>query len=456
MNLYKKRIAFCLSDQHTIPHGGLGQFAKSFIETFTPLGYKIDIITDKPTSNLTFKEYLEEVGANFIWSPTARSYSAHTKTFMFEDSYNFEKMSSFRDAMMYALSKNLYDIIICNTLESFPGIYALNLHKSVQIVYYTHNESMVFLDDRSWKNEFTESFNEVFNALMRVKGITIGTQTLRNRNELLAQKLYNSYELPIPMTEKALLEEQHTANREGVLWIGRWEPRKNPEEFIRVIKETGLPAKIITNTNGAKKFEEALQAIGAKYEIKIGIYGKEKVDFITSARVAYNPAIRESFGLAFYECMGHLPTVAIKGMSWLDNFSNQWYWCEEKKNIPKLILKLYEDFPNSRVWYSKSPLKDIAMDHVLGIQAWIDVFKSFIPIESNSNRAAINDYDTINYSEFIIKLNRKDLAIDDVRSVLTNKTKFNIIYTDEHTYLSKDPNFIPKEDKVVTLESLFG
>jgi hypothetical protein len=30
MKTYKKRIAFCLSDQHSIPHGGLGQFAKSF------------------------------------------------------------------------------------------------------------------------------------------------------------------------------------------------------------------------------------------------------------------------------------------------------------------------------------------------------------------------------------------------------------------------------------------
>jgi glycosyltransferase involved in cell wall biosynthesis len=163
----------------------------------------------------------------------------------------------------------------------------------------------------------------MFNALMRVKGITIGTQTARNNNELFSQGIANSYELPIPMTEKGLLVENNKP-REGVLWIGRWEPRKNPEEFIRAIKETGLPAKVITNTNGAKKFEEALKAIGAKYEIKIGIYGKEKVDFISSARVAYNPAIRESFGLAFYECMGQLPTVAIKGMSWLDNFNNQW------------------------------------------------------------------------------------------------------------------------------------
>ena len=455
MKTYKKRIAFCLSDQHTIPHGGLGQFAKSFIENFVPLGYKVDIISDKPTSNAEFKEYLESQGASFVYPSEVRPYSSHTKTFMFEDSYNFEKMSNFRDAMMKALNTNLYDIVICNTLESFPGIYALNIHKSIQIIYYTHNESMVFLDDRTWKNEFTESFNELFNVLMRVKGITIGTQTLRNNNELRAQGITNSYELPIPMTEKTLLEE-HNKPREGVLWIGRWEPRKNPEEFIRVIKETGLPAKVITNTNGAKKFEEALKAIGAKYEIKIGVYGKEKVDFITSARVAYNPAIRESFGLAFYECMGQLPTVAIKGMSWLDNFSNQWYFCEDKKNIPKLILNLYEDFADSRVWYSKSPLDSIVAEHAEGIQAWIDIFESFKPVESNSVRATINEYSEIEYAEFIKILNRKDLSIDDVKSVLTNKYKYNIIYTDTSTYLSKDPNFVPKEKETNNLESLFG
>ena len=455
MKTYLKRIAFCLSDQHTIPHGGLGQFAKSFIETFTPLGYKIDIITDKPTSNVSFKEYLESQGANFVCNPEPKSYSTHTKTFMFEDSYNFEKMSAFRDSMMYALNTNLYDIIICNTLESFPGIYALNLHKSIQVIYYTHNESMVFLDDRTWKNEFTESFNELFNVLMRVKGITIGTQTARNNNELRAHGINNSYELPIPMTEKSLLVK-HNKPREGVLWIGRWEPRKNPEEFIRVIKETGLPAKVITNTNGAKKFEEALKAIGAKYEIKIGVYGQEKVDFITSARVAYNPAIRESFGLAFYECMGQLPTVAIKGMSWLDNFGRHWYFCEDKKNIPSLIIKLYNDFEKSETWYSKSPLDNIITEHTMGIQAWIDIFNSFKPVESNSIRATINEYSEIEYSEFIKILNRKDLSIDDVKSVLTNKYKYNIIYTDTSTYLSKDPNFIPTEKETTNLESLFA
>lgn len=455
MKTYKKRIAFCLSDQHTIPHGGLGQFAKSFVETFTPMGFKIDIITDKPTTNLDFKKYLESVGANFEWCPEPKSYSAHTKTFMFEDSYNFEKMASFRDAMMHAFSRNLYDIIICNTLESFPGIYALNLHKSVQIIYYTHNESMVFLDDRTWKNEFTESFNEVFNALMHVKGITIGTQTARNLVELNHNGLLNSEHLPILMTEKALLQE-NLNSREGVLWIGRWEPRKNPEAFIQVIKDTGLPAKVITNANGAKKFDAALKEIGAKYEIKVGVYGQEKVDFLTSARVAFNPAIRESFGLAFYECIGHMPTVAIEGMSWLDNFPKGSYYSAPKHLVADLVKKLYEDNTNPYAWYNRGGLDYIIDMDNTGIQNWLNCFDKFVPVQSNSERAQINEHHTICYKDFLKSLERKYLSIDDVKSVLTNKSKFNIIYTDTSTYLSKDKNFIPTEKQNNTLESLFG
>jgi len=454
MKTYRKRIAFCLSDQHTIPHGGLGQFAKSFVETFVPLGYKVDIITDKPTSNLAFKDYLEDIGASFYWSPTARSYSSHTKTFMFEDSYNFEKMSNFRDAMMHAFSKNLYDIIICNTLESFPAVYALNVHKSCQVIYYTHNESMVFLDDRNWKNEFTESFNEVFNVLMKVKGITVGTQTKRNLAELNVMQVTNSQYLPILMTEKTLLEP-NLEKREGILWIGRWEPRKNPEEFIRVIKETGLPAKVITNSNGAKKFEQALKEINANYEIKIGVYGKEKADFIKSARVAYNPAIRESFGLAFYECIGHMPTVALEGMSWLNNFRKQDYFAFPKSAIVEKIKTLYNDYEDPNKWYEKDTLKHINNINKDGIKEWIKCFDSFEPVKSNSDRATINSYDEVKYIDYIQSLNRDSLCVEDIKSVLTNKHKYNIIYTDSNTYLSKNSNFVPVE-KQSGLEGLFS
>jgi hypothetical protein len=75
---------------------------------------------------------------------------------------------------------------------------------------------------------------------------------------------------------------------------------------------------------------------------------------------------------------------------------------------------------------------------------------------ARSDSAKINDYSEIKYAEFIRILNRTQLAIDDVKSVLTNKSKYNIIYTDSDTYLAKDPNFIPKEEVTSSLESLFA
>ena len=51
MRLYKKRVAFCISDQHLVPHGGIGQFAKGFVEMANKIDWKVDIITDKPTTN---------------------------------------------------------------------------------------------------------------------------------------------------------------------------------------------------------------------------------------------------------------------------------------------------------------------------------------------------------------------------------------------------------------------
>jgi glycosyltransferase involved in cell wall biosynthesis len=453
MRTYKKRIAFCLSDQHTIPHGGLGQFAKSFVENLVPHGYKIDIISDKPTSNTEFKELLEGFGAGFVYPDSVLPYTDHTKTFVFEDSYNLEKQINFRNSMMKALKTNLYDIVICNTLESFPGVYCLNIHRYTQVIYYTHNESMVFLNDRNWKNEFTESFNEYFNGLLGVKGITIGTQTDRNKDEMytwLRNKSIKS--LPLPMTELDLLNK-HETDRKGVLWIGRWEPRKNPEAFVKMIAETKLPAKILTNTNGARKFEKAMQDIGAKYELGIGLVGQKKVDFITSARVAFNPALRESFGLAFFETMGHMPTVTLKGVSWTDNFDSKYFIKAEKNEVNSVIEKLYKADPMK--WYEWGALNYVKEFHDTSIKNWLDCFNNFVPDKSNSDRATINEKHTVCYKDFMISLGRKEIAIDDIRSVLTNKTKFNIIYTDSNTYLSKDKDFIP-EEKESNLESLFA
>ena len=47
MRTYDKRIGFLVSYQTLIPHGGIGQFAKSFCELMDLHNIKVDIVTDK-------------------------------------------------------------------------------------------------------------------------------------------------------------------------------------------------------------------------------------------------------------------------------------------------------------------------------------------------------------------------------------------------------------------------
>jgi hypothetical protein len=66
---------------------------------------------------------------------------------------------------------------------------------------------------------------------------------------------------------------------------------------------------------------------------------------------------------------------------------------------------------------------------------------------SNTNSAKINTYETIKYRDYIKELSRKHLAREDFESVLSNKHKFiSVWYTDNDTYLSKDPTYKPVEE----------
>ena len=94
MKTYRKRIAFMISDQHFIPHGGIGSFCKSFTEMCGRIDWKVDIILDKAPTG-TFDKVIEGAGANLVWPLEPLRYSDHTATFAFSDSINFEKIINF-------------------------------------------------------------------------------------------------------------------------------------------------------------------------------------------------------------------------------------------------------------------------------------------------------------------------------------------------------------------------
>jgi len=434
MRTYDRRIGFLVSYQTLIPHGGIGQFAKSFCELMDIHNIKVDIITDKePKDN----EFVKSLKANIIYPSDSLSYTTHSNIFMYGDTFCYERMANFRSSIIRALSSNLYDTFICNTYETVQVASTMGLEDVIQIIAYTHLESQIFKDT---KNPFLYNTNVLMRQQLSTPNIFVGTQSKHNQLSLDE----SSYHLPIPITEKGLLEEHHNP-REGILFIGRWEEGKNPELFCDLIEQTKLPAKVMTSANGAKKFEERLKKIGIPYEIRVSIIGKEKVDFMTSARVAFNPSIVESYGMAFYEQITQLPTFCLEKQRWTKNFQGRFFFVTNKKEMAEDVKDAYNAYPTAKSWYDKSALQDTQNSEAGVLHKWMECFRDFETKQSNSNTAKVLQNTTIEYKEYIKELNRSVICIDDIRSVLTNKHKYVTIYTDENTYLSKDPNFEPSE-----------
>ena len=433
MRTYNKRIGFLVSYQTLIPHGGIGQFAKSFCDLMDEYSIKVDIITDKePKDN----EFVKSLKANIIAPLESLPYTTHSNIFMYGDSFNYERMANFRNAIIEAFEHNIYDALICNTYETVQVASTMGLEDLVQVIAYTHLESQLFKDT---KNPFLHNVNEMMRQQLETSGIYVGTQS--KFNQLLFD---DAYHLPIPLPEKALLEEHHKP-REGVLFIGRWEEGKNPELFLKLIEETKLPARVLTSHNGVKKFESRLEKLGVDYKVKAGVIGKEKVDFITSCRVAFNPSTVESYGIAFYEQLIQLPTFCLENQRWTKNFDGNLFFETNKKNMAEDILGAYERFKNASDWYGNS-LTTIKQKEDQVFHKWNECFNDFIVKKSNTNTAKICTYDTIKYATYIKDLNRSIICIDDIKSVLSNKHKFRVIYTDSDTYLTKDPEFFPQEE----------
>jgi hypothetical protein len=441
MKLYEKRIGFLISDQHFIPHGGIGQFAKGFTEMCQRINWKVDIILDKAPTN-DFSKLIESLGANIVSPKEPLKYSDHTATFAFSDTINFEKIVNFRKSILQGFETNIYDMLVCNTQEAMTAAYAMTVNQYIPVVFYTHLHSMIFRESQG-SDVFLDSYHNFYNKHMEFTDIVIGTQSQKNIDELTKYGATNCRLLPMPMSERGLLEV-YTGPRKGVLFIGRWEEGKNPEAYIRVMKECKLPCKVMTNSNGAKKFEKAFADAGIHdYEIRAGITGKEKVDFIRSSSVFFMPSLRENYPFAFLECLGHMPCVVLDTQDWSDNFKQGYY---HKVSI--------NDAANTiDIMYGASQVPS-ALDYVKQLddqvaKGWIEFLDDFVGKRSNTNAAKINTYVTVKYRDYITELNRTHLAREDFESVLSNKKKFiNIIYTDNDTYLSKDPAFRPVEEVI--------
>lgn len=443
MKTYDKRIGFLVSYQTLIPHGGIGQFTKSFCEIMDEHNIKVDIITDKKPDDTDF---IKSLKANIISPDETFAYTQHSNIFMYGDTFCYERMANFRNSIIKALSHNLYNAFICNTYETVQVASTMGIEDIIQIIAYTHLESQIFKDT---KNPFLYNTNVMMRQQLQTDNVFIGTQSNFNATQL------GAYHLPIPLTERGLLEE-YNSEREGVLFVGRWEEGKNPELFIDLIEQTGLPAKVMTSPNGVKKFEERLQKIGATYDVRASIIGEEKVNFIKSSRIAFNPSIVESYGMAFYEQHIQLPTLVLENQRWTKNFNSDYFYTCTKKDMAERAKQLYDSFEKAETWYNLGSLEHAKQQESKVFYKWNSCFNEFTPKQSSSSTAKILENETLKCRDFIFKLRGKKMVIDDgsaakiciddTRSAHTNSHKYRVIYTDKDTWLSTDPLFEPQEE----------
>ena len=338
-----KRIMFVISDQHLIPHGGIGQFAKSFTEMSIKLNCEVDIVCDKKPRNQFAYDLINE-SVNLYYNTKPLSYRKHTGFFMHDESVNFEKIINFQTIISNMFEFNHYDLIIVNSQEAQAGIVTMRL--DTPVLLYTHLYKQIY-PEANIRDVFLPFYHTFYNNILTMNHITVGTQTEHNKQRLLENGVKNCEVLPMPMSERDLLEPNYNERR-GVLFIGRWEKGKNPEAYLRMIRETGLPAKVLTNSNGAKKFVEAFAKIGhTDYEIKAGIVGEEKNNFIKSCKVNYNTSLIENYSFAFLECLGHMPCVVLDTQDWSDNFDSKYYHKTSIANASEVIKQQYNLTPGA-------------------------------------------------------------------------------------------------------------
>lgn len=430
MRTYTKRIGFLINSEHIKATGGNGQFAKSFCRLMDQHDIKVDIITDREPH---YTEYANSINTNIIYQKTTpQGYSLHQTTFGKPDSICLERMVNFRKSVMLAMETNMYDVLLCNSPESILATTLMGMEDNIQIIAYTHLESQIFSDT---KNPFSDVANEVMRQTLTTDKLYIATQSEFNKSQFTRP---NVFVCPIPLTEPDLLK-RHNKKREGVLFVGRWESGKNPELFLKLIEETKLPARIITSENGVKKFQERLDNINADYEIKANIIGQEKVDFMTSCRVAFNPSLVESYGMAFHEQMIQMPTFCLEGQRWTNNFNEDYFYTCDKKNMVELVSEFYKVFQTSQEWYENGIIDAFVKQENNVFLKWKECFDSFSPKTVTSETAAIAKMDSLCYRELIDELGRKDLSLgNDLKAMYNNKPKFKSIYTDSDTYLTKD------------------
>lgn len=305
--------------------------------------WDVTVVLDKKPFGQSRELMEAHSSAQYVWPDEPLSYAGHSKATEFTgEMINVAKVANFITALKMARGQSDPDHILINTPDAVEAVLNLNLHKKYPTTFYTHHENLVVpMADAS--KVFGASYNGFLYLIPQVPGITLATQCEYNLSRMGSLSFATApIVLPMPIPDDQLMQP-YTGEREGVLFIGRHEPRKDPKLFVKTVAAAGLPAKVLTNKRGVKKFEGLFEAAGVSdFEIKAQIIGDEKTDFIKSAKVAFHPATSESYGFSAMETLAAgVPTLLIEERGWWQSFANDGVHLTSVENAAATLSELY-------------------------------------------------------------------------------------------------------------------
>ena len=439
-----KRVAFIINRMNFRPSSGHGIFMKGVVETLLERGHFIDVICDGEPEENFLKEF--EISVYYPDKQERLSYGKHSNLFQFADSFNFEKSINFRTAIVKALANHKYDLVICNDTESAFVCYQLELYKHMRVASYAHECASI--NPELGAGVFKDCYYNLIEQMMYFP-ITTLIQTKQNQAKLLPKLPYvnpNLYIQPYPLTDSNVV---YNLEKEGLLYIGRHEDRKNPGMYIKVLADikakygVELKAKVLTRSAHVKKFEADFAAIGhTNYEIKSDIVGDEKAKLIQSSKVAFMPYKNESFGIAVLEALRFMPTVVLRNYDWHYNFQGMSNLIvADTKEASDIIWSIYNtwtvdkdkveaEFETYQINYKAAliNLVEEPFDRVKAKQEPRNRLYTYLK-ENEGKWVSLPDYFKTQNTKGTIYLT------SDIESIYTNQSWYQVLQTNESTYL---------------------
>ena len=343
-----RTVFFLISAQHFIPTGGIGSFFRGFQRMARELGWSVVCVLDKKPIGQGRHMMEAHQDVEYIWPDTPQSYREHGSRFD-PETVNLFKVANFAAAIEIAMSKYTPDLVLINTLEASLAQQHVAASSAsgtnVRTIFYTHHENFVVPEAKRSK-VFAASYNQALFDQANTPGIEIATQSqfnIQRMNQVGFPFAHEPMMLPMPLPDLVLLEP-YAGKKEGVLFIGRHEARKNQKLFAQAVAQAGLPAKVLTNRRGAEKFKKTLTEAGiSNFDIRYELTGQAKADFIKSARIAFHPAGLESYGFSAMETLAAgLPTLLIEEFDWWRAFEHDGVIVTSRKDAGSRLRKLHE------------------------------------------------------------------------------------------------------------------